>query len=491
MSFTTSRSGLVTTLTFSAGANTGRALSGLLPGTTTRLVGATTPATITGYNFGTAGAGTNPTTLVKPAGGDDWEANQHDGLWVERIGGGGYVAGGDNLRAIKSNTTTTNTIAAMAGLDNTSIFRIVTLSTALGHISGSDLIAFRASSCVSPIELVGMAFSLSDSFDGLLELLDCSDVRLVACQFILNTAHPAVLIERCGRVRLEHCLLQGNSDVLVSRFGHLDVVELVSLGGGVLDVERGSSADITLSAVDAPSRVLSVAGVGSIEVVGSSTDAAGTPFYFEDTKGSAIMTGTNPDALHGFEIAKNAYMSVVGSTITGDGHLTAGGAPADVLIGSYEVSNSDLSGTTYGLVVDHGLGIVGNAGWTKALVPGNNLMLGEIQYAARMLTFGLFNPSQETGITATGTDWVDAFQLPARTFYVIGTCPPGGGVRLHGASVLPGVEVVIINRAANAVFIYPYNETGTINGDPSFELSAGEKVRLTIYDAGNDHWWPG
>lgn len=153
-------------MAYSAGDNGGPQIRGSAPGSTLRIVGATSVANITGYNAGTANTGTSSTNLAKPDGGVNWVTNALKGKWLKRVGGGGYESGGDNLRPILSNTTTTLAVNSMAGMDNTTNFRIVDLATTLDRISMTDLIALRAQNNLGVIEIVGLDFSVANTLDG-------------------------------------------------------------------------------------------------------------------------------------------------------------------------------------------------------------------------------------------------------------------------------------------------------------------------------------
>mgnify|MGYP000482297420 CR=1 FL=1 len=72
----------------------GLSIVGRQPGQTVRIVGATSLASITGYNTGTANTGTTTTTVAKPAGGTNWTSSALIGLWLKPISGGGAPAAG-------------------------------------------------------------------------------------------------------------------------------------------------------------------------------------------------------------------------------------------------------------------------------------------------------------------------------------------------------------------------------------------------------------
>lgn len=73
-----------------------------------------------GVNQGTAGAGTTTTVMVKPTAVENWTADEliKKVLVITSGGGSGQV------RGITANTATTLTVAAITGMDNTSVFEL-------------------------------------------------------------------------------------------------------------------------------------------------------------------------------------------------------------------------------------------------------------------------------------------------------------------------------------------------------------------------------
>ena len=78
--------------------------------------------------------------------------------------------------------------------------------------------------------------------------------------------------------------------------------------------------------------------------------------------------------------------------------------------------------------------------------------------------------SQVNGITATGTTQADALQVSG-DINVITVCASGAGVRLPVPQVGVMMRIVVVNKGANALLIYPhvggYLNSGAINAASS------------------------
>lgn len=485
MSFVFTYSNLVGTLSGTSGDNAGVDVRGRAPGQTLRIVGATTLASVaTGVNTGTAGTGTSPTSVAKPTASANWTAADLVGKWLLITGGAGYSAGAPILRPILSNTSTTLAVNTVSGMDNTTTFQIVTLATAADRISSSDLVALRAAYCLGPVEIHGLDFSVTHSLDGLIEVFDCADVLIRGCKLSQNVTNPAVSVARCQRVRVEHCRLTASSDVSITECVNASVVGCVNAGGGVIDIQDCNFVNVqTLTASSAPSRVLSIKRAFKATIEADASSGSATPLYFEsvtnlETQGGGL-TGTG-NAGYGIETAGGGRYVWVGSSITG--------GTGDVLFDGTHACTWSLSfGSSYGQVMSLTSSAVGQAAPTKTILYGNVLFDGSGDHSSRELYYGIFNPAQNTGITATGTNVGTAYQLPAGEFYSISTVAAGTGVKLHNVSALPGPRCVVDNEGANTLKIYPSNG-GTIDGAASYSLAAGGLKTFICVDFGADKW---
>ena len=474
----------ITTIATVAGDNAGLDIRSKALGQTTRVVGVSALAAITGFNTGTAGTGTSPTSLAKPAGGTPWVATLLTAYSLKRISGGGFVANGDNLRPILSNTTTTLAINAMPGLDNTSVFEIVTLATAFDQISPSDLIAIRAQSNAGAITLVGFDFSTTHTLDGLIQLIDCAEVKISACKFSQNLALPSVTALRVGRLTIEHCRLTSGADIEIRRCQNVVLDGCVNAAGGAIALEDCTFVDVTkLSATASPSRVLSIKNSFVAKIEADCNGGGASPLYFEGvdhfSATGGLLTGSGNTG-YGIEFANSGHYVVTGSTISGTvnavlfGDVPSGYGPSDYL------------GINYGAMATATMGLVAQTTVTKVAWFNNVLFNGSIDKAAREIGYGINNPSN-VSLAAAGTSVSTATLIPQQTFAVVSSCAIGAGVKLHNIAVLPGVALEVYNGAANTCLVYP-SGGGTINGLASFSVPVGKIAMFRCVDWPTDKW---
>lgn len=494
MSWSTSYASLVTTLTGGSGDQPGLDIRGRMPGQLLRVVGATSLAALaTGLNSFTAGTGTSTTSVAKQTGAADYTSNDLAGKWLKRIGGGGYVAGGDNLRPILSNTTTTIAINAMSGLDNTSVCQVVDLASKVDRISAGDPIGLRLSGNLGPIELVGLDFSATHTLDGLLELVDCIDVTLTSCAFSQNLANPSASAARIQKLTLNHCRLTSSADMAISQCQNVIGTGNVNAGGGVIDIQDCTFVDLRkLSADSAPSRVLSIKRAFSVKLEADCNDGGASPLYLESctsmTAVGGLLTGSGNTG-YGLELAGGGQYTITGSTITGSARLS--GTPGDhtcgdVLFDTRGASYSLELGNTYGAMANATMRLVAQTSVTKVIELDNRLWDGSGDHSSRELYYGITNPSQGTA-TAAGSNVSDATQLGAEEHVAITSCSSGQGVKLHNLSALRGVRQWLDNETANACVIYPSNG-GTIDGGSSYSLAVGAMKCFICVDFATDKW---
>jgi len=166
----------------------------------------------TGEQSGTAGAGTTTTSCVKPGGADDWTADEMRGWFLRITGGGGAPA----IRPILDNDTTTITVHAITGMDNTSEFEISIHDTDydLTNITISDntariiiencIIAKLTANRCNRVLIRNCKIDTSDS-DGSLDFDDCKVVTVQECYFENSASATA---ERCNDVSLINLCLE-------------------------------------------------------------------------------------------------------------------------------------------------------------------------------------------------------------------------------------------------------------------------------------------
>ena len=453
-----------------------------------RIIGATALAIpATGVATGTAGAGTSTTTLSKPTAAANWTAGGLVAFWLMPISGGGAPASGAPpiLRPIVSNTITSLTVEAIAGMDATTVFQIVTLASKLSRADVTILVGIQVLGATMAVEIYGVDFSSTYALDSLLQIYDTSSVKISGCAVSINTAAASFDIRRCGSVTVEYCRLSNSGGIAITDGCRNVVVSgCVNSGGGVITVSDFVKVNVQhLTATSSPSRVLSlVRGVTAYAEAACSGGGA-TPIYLESIynfiASGGLLTGSGNTG-YGLEIAFAGLYNLTGSTITG----TTG----DVLFdGSHPCTWALHFGPSYGRVSTQTASAIAQTAPAQTISYGSVLYNDQVYFSSRVLCYGIFNPAQNIGIVAAGTTVTDAYQLPAGEHYGIGTCAVGAGVKLDVASALPGPRRWLDNETANACIVYP-GGGGTINGAASYSLAASAVKVFICVDAGTDKW---
>ena len=116
-------------------------------------------------------------------------------------------------------------------------------------------------------------------------------------------------------------------------------------------------------------------------------------------------------------------------------------------------------------------------------------MLKKILNAVRSGAFYGTAPSRaDLALTAAGSTNADALQLSADAdFHVVGTAASGTGVRLPAPDGV-GDAVLVYNRGANAVLVYP-QAGGAVNAltatTGGFSVASGGRAVFTCWDGTN------
>lgn len=449
-----------------------------------RVRGAPELATLTtGENEGTAGALTGAAQLYKPTDAADWTVNDLVGRFLRITGGGGYDADRLTLRPIRSNTSTSLTVDTIAGMDATTTFEIVALSGLVDRISSSDAQAVRVSSCSAPVVLEGLAFSGAHALDGLVEVSDCADVLVTGCLFDANTVQASVLIQRCGRVRFEHCVLTDSADVEIAYCANVEVAGVVNDAGGQVWVHDGGSATVTaLVATDSPSTVLRLERLRSGVVNASASDGGATPFYLESVDDlEAIVTGSGSTG-YGVEIQGGGRYVLTGSTVAG---LTG-----DVLFFDNATTWAILSGTDYGRVESHAGNATARAASTKSIVYGNRLFDGSLDVSGRLLLYGYLNVSSNLTVpTFSGAESYDMGAQGVRGCLECVCNSASAEVLLPDGAAIAGVVVAIVNRGSATLTVKP-PVGGSINGGASTTIASNaSKTFVSLNGSGGKAFW--
>lgn len=474
-------------LTGTAGVNPGVDLSMYLPAAPKKLrvLGALAVSQNTGARFGTAGVGTTSTTLNKPAGATDWATNalRDASVYVRVVAGGGLSTDGSPVtRPVKSNSTTAIVLEGpIPGMDATTRFQLVTLATHVDQISSSNKVGIHVPSCHIPVEIFNLDFTNANSLDSLIKVNDSTSAYIESCNIAYNTANPAIDGARSSDIEVNHCLLTNSGDVQVQTTFDFSSVGCINRAGGAIVVQDCLRSSVTKLFADvAPSSVLQMIHVMSGEAEVDASNGAATPVYLESVTtfsavGGALQGSGNTG--YGVEIEKSGQVTLTGSAITG--------SLGDVLFMSiWPTTWANLSDPSYGIVEEHAAAAIGNSAYSKSLNKSSIVFQNQIEFAARVLVDGIWNNSWQGSLVATGSTKDDAFQLTQFYLNRFNTVAAGTGCRLPlvGVVALPAVEVVISNKGANALKIYP-PAGGTVNGagtDVAYSLAAGGLVKLIV-----------
>lgn len=491
-----------------AGTNPGQNLQSITAatGTVLRIIGATTPASLaSGVNTGTAGAGTSATSLAKPAAAANWTASNLFGKWLKITSGGGASTDGTPmLRPILSNTTTTAAVNGVSGMDSTTVFEVVTLTSLFDYASILATTAIKVAASIIPIEIYGCAFSAAHVLNSLIQLSDCVSVKVSGCEISINTAQPAVLVQRCQKALIEHCRLTGGGGIRLDTCLDATADGCVNSAGGMIELVDCLKATVTkLTSASAPSRVLSMTRclTGFAEVTANGGGA--TPVYLESVSnftstGAAMLTGTGNTG-YGLEIAKSGLYTLTGSSITG--------SSGDVNFMSSNTPWSILTGAGYGMVEEHAGSALANAAYSKAVKNGNYAFAGDINIGGRLLTFGYFNPSANTTtITLGANDVLDMerariYNTATTLFTATGTESSRGcaivnctsataKVMLPDGAAIGGAFCAIVNIGAQSATVvapntaYGSGANGTLYGAITTVAALTSRVYFSLCTSG-------
>lgn len=443
------------------------------------LVGAWAAATVaTGAQSGTAGAGTNATTLVKPTGAINWTASNLVGKFLYLSSGGG--SGPDPvhqpvLAPITANTTTTLSVESISGMDSTTVFAIVDLASV-----PNALLTVR--DCMTPVVLWGV--KLSTASLSLLLNTTRANVTLNSCHLGAAGSDVTARLAR-GDITLNRCLFTSGATVSVENAGAVvlsDCYGSAHAGVSVSDFKTFASTKYRSASSTGRALTLLRGDYASVEAQADSSGA--TPFYFEDVasgvaSGSLKLAGANTaTGVYGVQIEGSGRWILTGSTVTGERSSPV----KDVLRGGTAELWSNLTGTTFGLAEGYAGSVQAVSTPNQSIKRGNYDFTGNVTVGGFFLSQGVFY--QAFGLarfTATGTNIDDALKMESnglRAGIIVGTTPPGTGVMAPTSTTIPGAEISVINKGANDLNFYPGKRTigattyiGSIDG-----ASAGAPV---------------
>lgn len=353
---------------------------------------AVTPTT--GVASGTAGSGTNSTTLVKPTGAANWTASDAAllGKLVKITSGGGAGLDPVNspvVRPIKAITTSNITVDTVSGMDSTTVFSLVSPATTISEIL-NDTVPLRISYNSAPLVIRGLKFTSSSTLDNLIKSAGNDNITIDGCLFDFNTTDSGVLSDKDGTVLVSNCSFAGGADMTVQYCArYVEGRALFANVAGIIEFEKSMSGKIQLYSLYSIGVAFSAAAMNYLEAEIYATQAEDTCVrlesinYFEAVGTNKLSGGSN--GVYGIETSKSGFYSLTGSTITG--------VSGDVLFMGTAVTWANLASATYGLAEWHTGGATAYATVAKSLKYGNYLFDGSIDVSGRFLMYGYCNQS--------------------------------------------------------------------------------------------------
>jgi len=431
----------------------------------------------TGVATGTAGAGTSTTSVVKPTATANWTASDLVDYLFIPSGGAGYVSATmPIIRPIKANNTTTLTVDAIAGMDDTTTFNICQPDTIIEEIGVSDLTSIRAAYNTCPIV-----------------------VRLIKTQGNTGTLDYGVYSTNNNAIELNGCMFDEattfetvyslkDSDVAINNISWLNGTEFKAdytakyiecannwiNTSGPISLNYVLNGKVTkLDSDSAPGYVLQAINMNSLQAEVDANNGDATPVYLEgvgafEAIGSNKLTGSGNTGTgcYGIEIQKSGRLTLIGSDVTGD--------DGDVYFQGNVVTWATLTSPSYGIVETYSGNAVGNGSYTKSITYGPKLFNSDIDFAGRCLEYGYHNFSTSLTVpTLTGTDEYDMSANSALGFLQIACNSATATVVLPANAAIAGCQVVIYNSGTHTLTVEP-PAGGAIDGGASTTIASGK-----------------
>lgn len=407
----------------------------------------------TGVATGTAGSGTTSTSMVKPTAAANWTASNLVGKHLKITGGGG--AGDDVtrfpvVRPILANTTTSLTVDAISGMDNTTTFQIVSPATVFREIDAQST-CMRFCFNTAPVQMVGGSFAAVATPDKLTDSFSNSHVTLDGVSLNQNCDSYSAHSVNDSEFYFSNGILTNLADIRVDRCAKYSRVwNTYGTGQGEVAVVRSLAADVSLVSLSSSSTVFRAERCLYVGAEVSSTSGGGgatTPtIYLEgisnfEATGANKLTGTG-NAGYGLQIEGHGRYNLTGSTITGTG--------GDVLFFDNLVTWTNLGGLTYGIATEHSGSAFANSTYGKALHYGEAVHYGAQDYSARCLHYGHINESANLAVVnltdATPYDMGD--NDLCGTIHIYST-HAGAIVVLNDACAIAGVKLTVANTGTH------------------------------------------
>lgn len=257
-------------------------------------------AVVSGEDYGTAGAGTTPTALVKPTGADDWTAADLVGAIVRITAGA--ANGSESL--VVSNTTTTATIFPISGLDDTSEFELLTPAASVETLT--------LEKCYSKIHVEGLVIDAS-----VVSL--CADVQFENCEFLVADVSGSLRVNDCLNVSFVNCHFSDSASALLRDLQRATFTRCL-IKDGQLDVRRCQHVSGTVYAADCTAAALNISECTLAEIGMTANDNDVTPLVLSSCAlfraGSGGIVGTG-NSQYGVDISDGGRYDLTGATLTG------------------------------------------------------------------------------------------------------------------------------------------------------------------------------
>lgn len=453
-------------------------------------------AVATGAQSGTVGVGSTSTSIVKPTGAANWTASGLLGKFVRITGGGGTSTTViPTVREITANTTTTLTIASVAGLDSTTRFEIVDPGTAItsdtAFLSGGcELIGNQAK-----ITLFGFDFSTSGLNYAVYSRRN-RDVEFVGCRFATSGIVNAIDSDDDWRFAVSRCVWSGGAQTSITNGQKSSVSGYMTASAGIL-FDNTTYVATDLVSVNCTANALTVKRANSLSLGLSASSGAGSGCVIETVARTEIvaLTGTG-NVGYGVEFSKGGTASVGGASITGT-------------LGDFSIDGISHAGVTW--AASSSYGSVSRWGTTILISGGSNVRQeldtlqlegnlditalgrvpstgGTIQSGGRQINYGLFHLDQDDALTARaggGQALATALGFGAN---VVTTCATAGdSVVLTSAALIGGVLVFVKNLGVASCNVFPATG-GKINAlavNAAFAVAAGASATFISRNNGN------
>lgn len=305
-----------------AGAFAGVVAHGFVGKGRLRIAGTKTIATLPqGATSGTAGAGTTTTTMNKPGAAANWNVDLR-GRFLVITGGGGASGDSDfpTVRPIKSSTTTSLTVDPIPGMDATSQFQIVDVTTILnaapGTVQGISM-RYGVLWCQASVETTFL--KLHETVGGAYGALfwNTQSATMSGCDLAASSGTAASAIS-CTEVFVDNVLLDGTfSPFVVQR---LSMQNAVIQSNGGLSAQHISRGTIVADSYGTLGTAIKVQDSVMVTLAANLNQSAVVPLDLQNIHNFRIdgyLTGVNPTPTRGMVISRGGQYVITGATLAG------------------------------------------------------------------------------------------------------------------------------------------------------------------------------